>query len=187
MPKTETFNKEQVINQAREVFHSKSYNATSMQDLVDATGLNRSSIYNSFGSKHELYLACLKSYQSDSRCKIESIIHADTCSLKVLENIFSMNMNNSKGCLINNCTSEMANQDDIIRKFLTNNQKGMTGLFQQIVQLGQEQGAINSNKSAREYALYLLATFQGLSMANILENDRKEIESIITTTLSVLT
>ncbi|CAM1362928.1 TetR/AcrR family transcriptional regulator [Tenacibaculum xiamenense] len=187
MPKTETFDKEQVINQAREVFHSKSYNATSMQDLVDATGLNRSSIYNSFGSKHELYLECLKSYQSDSKCRIENIIDKDNCSLKILENIFSMNMNNSKGCLINNCTSEMANQDDTIKAFLTSNQKGMTGLFEKIVQSGQEQGAINKNKSAREYALYLLATFQGLSMANILENDRKEIESIIKTTLSVLT
>ena len=50
MPKLETFDKVQVIDKAMYLFHAKGYHLTSMQDLVDATGLNRSSIYNSFGS-----------------------------------------------------------------------------------------------------------------------------------------
>ena len=63
MPKVETFNRDLVITQATEVFHDKGYNAASMQDLVDATGLNRSSIYNSFVSKLNLYIDCLEAYQ----------------------------------------------------------------------------------------------------------------------------
>ena len=74
MPKVETFNKEFVLKQATEVFHTKSYSLTSMQDLVDATGLNRSSIYNTFGSKLDLYMDCLRSYQSKAHGKIQKIM-----------------------------------------------------------------------------------------------------------------
>ena len=45
MPRVEEFNREEVIGRAVEVFWDKGYHGASMQDLVDATGLNRSSIY----------------------------------------------------------------------------------------------------------------------------------------------
>ena len=66
MPRSEEFNREHAVRQAMNVFWEKGYNGTSMQDLVDATGLNRSSIYNSFVSKHELYKTTLEFYQKES-------------------------------------------------------------------------------------------------------------------------
>ena len=63
-----------MIKQVTKVFHDKSYSLTSMQDLVDATGLNRSSIYNTFGSKLDLYMLCLKDYQKISMNNISEII-----------------------------------------------------------------------------------------------------------------
>ena len=56
MPKTEIFNRVDVLDKAAKIFSNKGFNGTSMQDLVDTTGLNRSSIYNSFGSKLDLSL-----------------------------------------------------------------------------------------------------------------------------------
>ena len=73
MPKVETFNKEQVLNNVIRLFHEKGYNATSMQDLVDATGLNRSSIYNSFGSKKELFQESLKTYRAIAHKSIQKL------------------------------------------------------------------------------------------------------------------
>ena len=66
MPRSEDFDRSQVLQNAKEVFWVKGYNGTSMQDLVDATGLNRSSIYNSFGNKMELFQQTLKQYQDES-------------------------------------------------------------------------------------------------------------------------
>ena len=66
MPRTEDFNREEVLGKAKGHLWLKGFNGTSMQDLVDVTGLNRSSIYNSFGSKMELYLQSLKKYQGDN-------------------------------------------------------------------------------------------------------------------------
>ena len=65
MARTEVFNREDVLQRAKNIFWLKGYNGTSMQDLVDATGLNRSSIYNSFGSKMELYEKTLLKYQEE--------------------------------------------------------------------------------------------------------------------------
>lgn len=162
-----------------------------MQDLVDATGLNRSSIYNTFGSKLDLYTVCLKSYQTNFKCSIENILKNINSPLKAIEAIFILNIKQNKnnkniGCLINNCTSEMANQEVTIQKFLDNNHKSMIKLFQDFIEKGQQEGSINKNNTAYEYALYLLNSIQGLSISGILMNNCKQLESIVKTTLSTL-
>lgn len=191
MPKVETFNKELVLKQATEVFHTKSYSLTSMQDLVDATGLNRSSIYNTFGSKLNLYMDCLRSYQSDALGNIQKIIKQTKGTKATLEAIFLLNVAKSttgtdNGCLINNCTTEMANQETGINQFLCNNQENMVQLFQSLVTQGQEEGVFNTTQTPTEYGLYLLNAFQGLKISGILSKDHKQLESVVYTTLSVL-
>ncbi|WP_298781737.1 TetR/AcrR family transcriptional regulator [uncultured Polaribacter sp.] len=191
MPKVETFDKEIVINKSLNVFHLKGYNLTSMQDLVNATGLNRSSIYNSFGSKLELYKLCLKSYQESSRNKINENIEASNCAISSLKSIFSLVITSNKeflkkGCLFNSCISEMANQEASINKILLNNQEYMIALFSGIIEKGQLKKQINTKKSAREYGFYLLTSFQGLRISGIIMNDKNELENNVNTTLSIL-
>ena len=60
MPKTITFDRTEVVQNVMELFWKKGYNGTSMQDLVDVTGLNRSSFYNTFGDKFSLFEEALK-------------------------------------------------------------------------------------------------------------------------------
>jgi TetR/AcrR family transcriptional repressor of nem operon len=191
MPKVETFNKELVLKKATEVFHTKSYSLTSMQDLVDATGLNRSSIYNTFGNKLDLYMDCLRSYQSDAQGNIQKIMKNAKGAKATLEAIFLLNVaKNSEGaengCLINNCTTEMANQETGINQFLCNNQENMVQLFQSLVAQGQEEGVFNTKQTSNAYGLYLLNAFQGLKVSGILSKDHKQLESVVYTTLSVL-
>ncbi len=45
------------------VFWRKGYAATSVQDLVDRMGINRGSLYATFGKKHDLFLAALDRYR----------------------------------------------------------------------------------------------------------------------------
>jgi TetR/AcrR family transcriptional repressor of nem operon len=186
MPKTETFDKELVIKQVTKVFHDKSYSLTSMQDLVDATGLNRSSIYNTFGSKLDLYMLCLKDYQKISINNINEIISSSNCYINTLERIFNLNAHNENGCLINSCVTEMANQENTINSFLKSNDEGMIQLFKDIVEKGQELGSINKNKTAYEYAIYLVSSLKGFNLSTVLMNKSKDKQSIINTILSVL-
>lgn len=62
MARTLAFDRSQVIKNARSVFWSKGFEAASVPELEAATGLSRSSIYNSFGSKRGLFDAAVDSY-----------------------------------------------------------------------------------------------------------------------------
>ena len=53
--RTKAFNHDEIVDAAMQVFWQLGYSATSIQDLVDATGLSRSSLYNAFENKHGLY------------------------------------------------------------------------------------------------------------------------------------
>ncbi|WP_298757830.1 TetR/AcrR family transcriptional regulator [uncultured Psychroserpens sp.] len=192
MPKVETFNRDFVVAQATEVFHDKGYNATSMQDLVDATGLNRSSIYNSFGCKLHLYLDCLKAYQYKYQKKNSNVLLDAKNAIEAIELLFNMYLeemisdSNDRGCLITNCKSEMANHDDKITSFLNRDQKNTLDFLEDLVSRGQNQGDINTNKIASEYALYLFSSLQGFRMTGILVQDKDHLKGIIKTILQIL-
>lgn len=192
MPKTEIFDKDQALEKASNVFHAKGYNATSMQDLVDATGLNRSSIYNSFGNKHSLFLECLKLYQNqNNKATTKAMFKANT-ALEALEALFGMllkeivNDRQNKGCLIANCKSEMANQDKAINSFLKTNQDHSLALFSGLIAQGQEAGDINTKQSAEDYALYLYTALQGFRLTGILTNNKQRLERLIAAILQNL-
>jgi len=193
MPKTETFNRDTVLIQATEVFHDKGYNATSMQDLVDATGLNRSSIYNSFISKLDLYLECLQSYENKFNRKTSRLLLKATNSINAIELIFELYIKiislqkYDKGCLIGNCKAEMANHEKSITHFLESNQNGMLMLLEDLISKGQDDAIINKKQSSKDYALYLYSSLQGFRMTGILITERTKLKSILKSILQTIT
>ena len=60
MARSKSFVESEVLDKALNLFWTKGYNATSIQDLVDHLGINRASIYSTWGDKHGLYLETLK-------------------------------------------------------------------------------------------------------------------------------
>jgi TetR/AcrR family transcriptional repressor of nem operon len=64
MARTKDFDENEVLKKAVDIFWLKGYSATSMQDLVDGLGISRSSLYDTYGDKHTLFMKALESYQS---------------------------------------------------------------------------------------------------------------------------
>jgi len=192
MPKTETFNRAHILELATEVFHQKGYNGTSMQDLVDATALNRSSIYNSFGSKMGIFMEVLNFYQKNANENFGKGLASAYNATDAIESIFEMTLSyiikdtDQKGCLIVNCKSEMSNQDHSIKSFMEKNQDRMIAMLEDIVTKGQMEKIFNTNQTAAQYALYLYASIQGLRMTGILNKQEAELKNITKTVLSVL-
>ncbi|WEV73053.1 TetR/AcrR family transcriptional regulator [Bifidobacterium sp. ESL0790] len=60
MARPRSFDEHQVLEQCRDVFCEHGYDATSIDDLVAATGLKRGSLYQAFGSKHGIFLKVLR-------------------------------------------------------------------------------------------------------------------------------
>ena len=62
MARTKCFNRDEALEKAMQAFWAKGYEATSVQDLVDCMGINRGSLYDTFGDKHQLFLEALDQY-----------------------------------------------------------------------------------------------------------------------------
>lgn len=192
MPRTEVFDREEVLEKAKNIFWLKGYNGTSMQDLVDATGLNRSSIYNSFGNKMELYLQTLKKYQGDisdlfdkankqERNAIETI---GLIFLYILEDI--LEDTEEKGCMLINCRTEMGNQDSQLHELLEADQERLLGIFQNLVSQGQAEGSILTGEKSELLAYYLVNAFQGFRISGMNTKDTVILKSIIQNILKTI-
>lgn len=189
MPRPESFNREDMISRAMNVFWEKGYHGASMQDLVDATGLNRSSIYNSFGSKRALYKTTLEHYERESNKNFRQTLLRANCPLgairKMLQNAaeFARLDKEGKGCYITNCASEFGYSDKELHHWLKQNQSNTLDLFRELVEQGQQEGVINANRDPKSYALFIYNVFQGLRITGILNKDEKDLEDIIENTI----
>lgn len=185
MPKTTTFDQNEVLQNAMQVFWDKGYHATSMQDLVDATSLNRSSIYNSFGDKFNLFFLSLKHYQASQRRIVNKwLLKSDgpKGAIRLLfEGILSdiMVKPQTNGCFISNSTTEMANESPEIKLLVQENQRSIEQLFHDLIHEAQQTGQIDPEENAQDLAAYYFSSLQGLRLVGILKSDEKYLRRII--------
>jgi len=192
MPRTEDFNRDQVLDKAKNAFWLKGYNGTSMQDLVDATGLNRSSIYNSFGSKMELYQESLKQYQNESSTIFDKAKQQERTAIETIGLIFVYVLEDilgdqeRKGCMLINCHTEMGNQDTQLKALFSVNQERLVSIFDELVKQGQEDGSITKAEKSDLLAYYLVNAFQGFRVTGMNTTEPKVLKSIIQNILKTI-
>jgi len=192
MPRPEEFDKANVLQNAMVLFWEKGFEGTSMQDLVDATGLNRSSIYNSFGSKLAFYQETLKAYQQQNSGIFQRALVRATNPLEAIRYVFESFLPEvarqecERGCFLMNSKTEMANKEEDVRKWLLAHQEQSLSFFSDLILSGQEEGFINNERKAEDLAYFVFNSFQGYRMTGILVKDPKILKEIINNTLSVL-
>ncbi len=186
------FDEAGVLQKATELFWTKGYNATSMDELTKATGLSRSSIYNTFGDKHGLFMRCLRFYLDDQTQQLATLA-GKVANVKdriraafefAVAEIIADRMR--KGCLMVNTTTEMANQDAEIAAVALSNMNEMEELFGAWVREGQAAGQISAGFSAGMLARHLFNLYSGLKVSGKMKQDRASLEDIIKVGLSVL-
>ena len=188
MPKTVTFDRDQVMEDVMELFWRKGYNGTSMQDLVDVTGLNRSSFYNSFGDKFSLFEESLRHYQKSQNEFLRKSF-ADASSPKsALMSLFEGIGNDilegdQKGCMITSCTSELGLVEPKVRDFLADNKNRVVASFAALIEGAQQLEEISAQKDPQTLALYLFTCLQGLRVTSMIEPN---LRGVIKEILSIL-
>ncbi|TNF86516.1 MAG: TetR/AcrR family transcriptional regulator [Gammaproteobacteria bacterium] len=121
MARPREFNEEQVIENLMKVFWDKGYEATTMSDLVNASGLLKGSLYGAFGDKHALYMAALRHYD---RTRIQAgidMLNGEGTARQKIARLFDNVIESTKrglfagGCLLCNASLEMAATDRDIK------------------------------------------------------------------------
>lgn len=122
---------EAILEIAMDVFWTKGYEATSIADILKATGLHKGSLYQTFGDKKSLFIACLTSYQDQMFKKNFDIINSKKDPIvglkKALHEMISFSCTqgneSNKGCMAVNTLVETAPHDDEIRAVLEKNEQ----------------------------------------------------------------
>ncbi|PZT69242.1 TetR family transcriptional regulator [Streptomyces sp. SW4] len=197
MARPRMFDEERALDAAMRTFWEKGYEATSTQDLCEATGLGRSSIYNTFKSKRDLFERALAHY----------IDTMTTAQLAVLEDsrrraadriraLFAMVVDGetehrvggrSLGCLTVNTTVELAARDGRAAGMLERDTARRLTALRAVIEEGRRDGSITSRRDAEALARFVNAAIGGMRISSQGGADRTTLESIADVALDALT
>ena len=90
MPRTIDFDRDEALLKAMMLFNEKGYTACSIQNLLNAMGLNPGSLYAAFGDKRRLYLEALNLYEQFSVDQFEAVLLSDDSPIQNIHAFFNM-------------------------------------------------------------------------------------------------
>lgn len=181
------------MDAAMHVFWEKGYKATSLADLTRAMGISKSSLYETFGNKHELYLAAIRHYDRTTIARGVALLEGDGPALVAIEAIFdglidtAVGPGGKKGCMLSNCTVEMAARNGGTEAVVGECTARFQGAFSRAVARGQAQGDILADRDAASFGRYLMSSLSGLQVTAKSKPERKALIAVKEVILSVLT
>lgn len=172
----------EIIEKAMNVFWEKGYHATSMQDLVDAMQINRSSLYNTIGDKHQLFMKCISTYFDKAMDEIKEKVANEKSAKQALINIIKDKaawvVDCEKGCLGVKTIFEIAPEDVEVRNLMSKNNEIYLELLTNLVQKAIEDKELKTTEDASLIAEYIFTTFTGWKQAYILHRDPIKIKKM---------
>ena len=169
MPDVKHFDTTEVLATVEQLFWRQGVAATVIQDVVAATGLSRSSIYNSFGGKDELYLAALQRYLEQRSQPMFDRLAADDRGLPALadffERLLQMRCSGARarwGCLVSNAHTE--DPSDASAAVLDQHHAGLSGAFRAVLEVAQGKGQLRSGIDLEASAEMLALLAYGINL-----------------------
>lgn len=161
------FKTEQVLEAAMQQFWRAGYEATSLQDLLEVMHLSKSSLYQTFGSKHELFLRSIDFYQQslvDEIYKSLSNSRTSKAFLKqLLENVIAEAASKKKkGCLLVNTVNELSHRDKNVSKAVLIAFRNVENVIRLAVEQGKKEGTIKTAVSTETLVDYIITNISGL-------------------------
>lgn len=177
MARQKEFDYEEKLKCARDLFWDKGYKSTSMNDLVDALEINRSSLYLAYGSKHELFLKSLDSYIQKKEEEYRKVAKNSKEPMKAVENlvqsVLESILQDDKTCLVVNSTFELARTDKAVKKRLTRQTVSSVKLFQELLETAKENGELKTDKEPGVMAHFIVMSISSIWATHILFGDEK--------------
>ncbi|MBP1153017.1 MULTISPECIES: TetR/AcrR family transcriptional regulator [Methylocaldum] len=192
MARPREFDYEHVLDKAVETFWSKGYEATSIQDLVDATGLHRGSLYAAFGNKQALFLEVLDRYNHVVVQRLLELLDSEPSGKSAIRFFFAtviehiLTAGPLRGCLVTNSAVERGlSCPDTAAKVggcLERLEQG----FRRTLERMRKAGELREEADIRALSRYLTSVLQGLLVIGKVRPEREVLADIVAVGLSVL-
>ncbi|AXB78923.1 TetR/AcrR family transcriptional regulator [Novosphingobium sp. P6W] len=170
MARPREFDRESALEKATNVFWSKGFAATSTDDLLQAMGIGRQSLYNAFGDKRQLYLEALRTYQrnttSDHVRRLNgpaSVVAGITDLLVGL--VSDDNAHRALGCMGVGSVGEFGVNDAEVVALREKISPMLHGRLVARIAEGQDNGEIEATLDPQDAAIYVQTMMTGLQTA----------------------
>jgi TetR/AcrR family transcriptional repressor of nem operon len=186
------FDKDTVLNAAMGQFWREGYEASSIQKLLDVMGINRGSLYSSFGDKENLFKIVLQRYEDIVDHHIKNTLLSiddplDAVYSFLTERYLSFSKKQiANGCLMVNTISELSHTEPKLARMVIKKQTEVESAIAARLRQAQEEGLIESAADCKSLARFLLTVQSGLTIRSKQNPNKKEILAIIDIAMKAL-
>jgi TetR/AcrR family transcriptional repressor of nem operon len=191
MARPREFDEGTVLDAALLCFWRQGYEATSVRDLVEETGITAASLYNAFGDKRSLYEKALNHYVETSVA--DRIRRCEALPPRRAIEVFfeeivkrSLNDRDRKGCMLVNAALDVAPHDRAFREVVAEVLVTIEAFFLACVRAGQADGTITRSLSAETLAQNLLGVLMGIRVLARVRPERALLEGVVAPALALL-
>ncbi len=185
------FDEDVALQKIMEAFWLEGFQATSIDDLVAATGLKRGSLYAAFGDKENMFLLAYRRYVASAEDALLSILDAPGLET-AMEQFFGMIINSLEdpatppGCLIANSIGEVAGRGDRIEEVVLQSfARSESALYQRLLR-AQAAGELPAGEDLRALARFFATTMRSVALIHRLTKDREIAQDVIKVALKAL-
>jgi TetR/AcrR family transcriptional regulator, transcriptional repressor for nem operon len=192
MPRIKAFDETDIIEKAKNLFQLKGYEGTSMQDLIDTLGISRSSLYDTFGDKSQLYLKTLNAYCEQNAYNLVQQAETVENPLGFIQDIFTNLIEESKkdiekkGCYVVNAIVEFSERNTDVTEIVDANNMAFEKMLEKLIVKAQAKKQIAANKNPKQISKFLFTTIYGLRVSSKSNASIKELKDVAAMALGVL-
>jgi len=185
MARPREFDEDTVLEAVTQRFWNDGYEATSMRDLADCTGMTTPSLYNAFGDKRAIYRLVLDRYIRRALENCSAIFGGDEKPLLALERYFDSLIEEAladalqKGCFAVNTALEVAPHDADFRDLVTNVFDQIEKYLRTCIVSGQSDGTIRTKLPAADLARLFLSATLGIRVLARTSSERELLTGVV--------
>ncbi|MBI3701843.1 MAG: TetR/AcrR family transcriptional regulator [Afipia sp.] len=187
------FEPDEALSKAVDVFRDGGFAATSLDDLSDAMGINRPSLYGTFGDKRELYLKAYERYRREMNEKFLPVFAPDLTLRAMLKKLYSTALdiylsgdNGPRGCLTTMTASSEAMADPEIRTVVQNALKSTEQTLAKRFEVALKAGELPAGSDPAVVAQLVAATINSLAIRARAGLPRSELEVLANGTIDLV-
>lgn len=184
MPRTDT--RDRILQAAAELIHSKGYGGTTIEDVLEASGVKKGNLYYYFASKEELGLAVLDYYRDSHAATVRSFLDNPEMSAREGLNQWLVMMSGrmaemqcSCGCPFGNLALELSDHSEVFRQRIAKHFAAWEDIIAQAVRAAQAAGDCHPDLVPEEFAAYSVTLLEGAIMMCKLTRQIRPIERAV--------
>lgn len=190
MARNREFDTNDVLNKAMHMFWSRGYKATSLDDLLETMAISKSSLYETFGTKHELFLAAIEEYfRSTTKPMLDRLMVEGEFIVAlndIFDRIIELSISNRSGCMLANSAIEMSPHDDEVDRFVARAIKQVEDGWYRAIKRAQNKGEISVDRNPRALARFIVGSINGLMVISKANPHRPTLLDIKDTVISTV-